>query len=154
LNSSEGSQPSSAARGAPNGNRNNLQHGCYANRLLSDEEQVLFDALITQLHADFKFNESSDFIQVELVAIYFVKLRRAQEAEDWDAAEKLDRMLRNHLKDLKATKIAREGEQPKGPETTLAEWASAMLQQWEQNQKRKRAPRKGAAVAEVEKTAE
>ena len=60
-------------------------------------------------------------MQVELVAVYFLKLGRAQEAGDWDAAERLDRMIRCHLKDLKATKIAREGEVPSGPGTTPAE---------------------------------
>ncbi|MDX2177669.1 MAG: hypothetical protein SF028_14495 [Candidatus Sumerlaeia bacterium] len=74
------------------------------------------------------FNKSSDFIQVELVAIYFLKLGRAQEAGDWENAEKIDRMIRCHLKDLKATKISREGEQPKGPEKTPADWATSLLE--------------------------
>ena len=114
--------------GAPEDNTNALRHGIYADRFLSDEERPLFDAIIAQLHEDFVFNKSSDFMQVELVAVYFLKLGRAQEAGDWDAAEKLDRMIRCHLKDLKATKIAREGEEPKGPETTPAEWATALLE--------------------------
>ena len=50
-------------------------------------------------------------------------------------------MIRCHLKDLKATKIAREGEEPKGPETTPAEWASSLLNRWAESQKPKR-PRK------------
>ena len=109
-------------------NTNNLQHGVYANRFLSPEERPLFDAIINQLHEDFVFNRRSDFIQVELVAVYFLKLGRAQETGDYDAAERLDRMIRCHLKDLKATKIAREGEEPKGAETTPAEWATALLE--------------------------
>ncbi len=44
------------------------------------------------------------------------------------AAESLDRMIRCHMKDLKTTKIAREGEEPKGPQTSPAEWASALLE--------------------------
>ena len=127
--------------GAPERNTNNLQHGVYANRFLGDEDRPLFDALISKLRADFKFNESSDFIQVELVAMYFLKLGRAQESGDWDIAQKIDQMLRGHLKDLKATKIAREGDEPRGPETTPAEWASSLLQQWDEAQKPKR-PRK------------
>ncbi|MEN6521128.1 MAG: hypothetical protein ABFD46_08270 [Armatimonadota bacterium] len=114
--------------GAPEGNTNALKHGIYADRFLSPEEKPLFDAIIAQLHEDFVFNKSSDFMQVELVAVYFLKLGRAQEAGDWDAAERLDRMIRCHLKDLKATKIAREGEEPKGAETTPAEWATALLE--------------------------
>jgi hypothetical protein len=133
-----GTQP---GPGAPVGNTNALKHGIYADRFLTPEERQLFDAIITQLHEDFVFNKSSDFMQVELVAVYFLKLERAQEAGDWDAAERLDRMIRCHLKDLKATKIAREGEEPKGSETTPAEWASSLLNRYAVSQKPKR-PRK------------
>jgi hypothetical protein len=124
--------------GAPEGNTNALKHGIYADRFLTPEERPLFDAIITQLHEDFVFNKSSDFMQVELVAVYFLKLGRAQEANDWEAAERLDRMIRCHLKDLKATKIAREGEEPRGLETTPAEWASSLLSRWAESQKPKR----------------
>ena len=136
--------------GAPDENKNNLQHGMYANRFLSDEERPLFDSLIAKLRADFKFNESSDFIQVELVAIYFLKLGRAKEAGDLEAAQKIDRMLRCHLKDLKSPKIAREGEEPKGSETTPAEWASALLQRWTESQqpKRRRKPKNAGTTSD------
>ena len=90
------------------------------------------------------FNKSSDFMQVELVAVYFLKLGRAQESGDWDAAERLDRMIRCHLKDLNATKIAREGDASQGPETTPAEWATALLEKLAESQKkpaRKTTPR-------------
>ncbi len=69
-------------------------HGIYADRFLSLEEPPLFEAIIGQLYQDFVFNNSSDFLQVELVAVYFLKLGRVQEAGDWDAAERLDRMIR------------------------------------------------------------
>jgi hypothetical protein len=46
-------------------------------------------------------------------------------------------MIRCHLKDLKATKIAREGEEPKGPETTPAEWATALLEKLAKAEKNK-----------------
>lgn len=134
--------------GAPEGNTNALKHGIYADRFLSPEERVIFDAIILQLHQDFVFNKSSDFMQVELVAVYFLKLERAQEAGDWEAAERLDRMIRCHLKDLKATKIAREGEEPKGAETTPAEWATALLEKLADAEKNAR------AGSESEKTQE
>ncbi len=76
------------------GNQNSLVHGIYADRFLGPEERPLFEAIIGQLYQDFVFNKSSDFMQVELVAVYFLKLGRAQEAGDWDAAERLDRMIR------------------------------------------------------------
>jgi hypothetical protein len=122
--------------GAPEGNTNALKHGIYADRFLSPKEKPIFEAIIAQLYEDFVFNKSSDFIQVELVAVYFLKLGRAQEAEDWEAAERLDRMIRCHLKDLKATKISREGERPKGPETTPAEWATSLLERLRESERR------------------
>ncbi len=114
--------------GAPQGNTNALKHGVYADRFLSPEERPIFDAIIAQLQDDFVFNKSSDFIQVELVAVYFLKLGRAHEAGDYEAAERLDRMIRCHLKDLKTTKITREGTEPTEPRTTPAEWATALLE--------------------------
>jgi hypothetical protein len=120
--------------GAQPGNTNNLKHGIFANRFLSPEEKPLFDVIINKLHEDFVFNKSSDFIQVELVAVYFLKLGRAQEAGDWDAAERLDRMIRCHMKDLKTTKLSREGSEPTQPETTPAEWATALLEKLKESE--------------------
>jgi len=105
-----------------------MTHGIYADRFLSEDEKPIFEAIIRQLEQDFVFNKSSDFIQVELVAVYFLKLGRAQAEGDSEAAERLDRMIRAHLKDLKTTKIVREGDAPRGPETTPAEWATALLE--------------------------
>ncbi len=137
-------------RGAPEGNTNALKHGIYADRFLDEEERPLFDAIIKQLHEDFVFNKSSDFMQVELVAVYFLKLGRAQVANDWEAAERLDRMIRCHLKDLKATKIAREGDEPRGLETTPAEWASSLLKRWDDAHKPKppRKPKKAQKTSD------
>jgi len=114
--------------GAPEGNTNRLKHGVYANRFLSDEEQAVFHQIMGGLREDFSFNQSSDFIQVELAGIYFLKLRRAMDNDDWEAASKIDGMLRGHLKDLKLTKIMREGEARELPQTTPAEWATSLLE--------------------------
>jgi len=114
--------------GAEEGNLRTLKHGIFADRCLTPEEKVMFDSIIEKLHEDFQFNKSSDFLQVELVGIYSVKLVRAQIEGNTQAAESLDRMIRCHMKDLKTTKIAREGEEPKGPQTSPAEWASALLE--------------------------
>ncbi|MHB9038901.1 MAG: hypothetical protein ACYC64_19860 [Armatimonadota bacterium] len=92
--------------GARPGNTNALKHGIYADRFLTPEEKPLFDAITTHLHKDSELFISTDFIQVELVAVFFLKLGRAQEAGDWDAAEKLDRMIRCHLRDLRNAKNA------------------------------------------------
>ena len=115
-------------RGGQPGNTNTLKHGIYSNRFLSEEEKPLFFSIVDQLHEDFVFNNSSDFLQVELVAVLYLKFARAVEAGDPDAAEKFDRMLRAHLRDLKATKIVREGSETRGDETTPAEWATALLE--------------------------
>jgi hypothetical protein len=128
----------SRKRGGQPGNTNNLQHGIYANRFLTAEEKPIFDAIIEQLQDDFVFNKSSDFIQVELIAVYFLKLGRAQESGDWETAERLDRMIRCHMKDLKTTKITREGTEPKGPETTPAEWATALLEKLAESEKKEK----------------
>ncbi len=114
--------------GAKEGNLRTLKHGIFADRCLIPEEKVMFDSIIEKLHEDFQFNKSSDFLQVELVGIYSVKLVRAQIEGNTQAAESLDRMIRCHMKDLKTTKIAREGEEPKGSQTSPAEWASALLE--------------------------
>jgi len=120
-------QPPVDKRVAKEGHLNSLKHGIFADRCLTPEEKQMFDVLIERLHQDFQFNKSSDFIQVELVGVYSVKLVRAQMEGNTQAAESLDRMIRCHMKDLKTTKVAREGEEPKGPQTSPAEWASTLL---------------------------
>ncbi len=114
-------------RSAPEGNLNSINHGIYASRFLAEDEKKIFDKIIAQLYKDFVFNKSSDFMQVELVAVYFIKLSRAQEEGNWDAAERLDRMIRCHLKDLKTTKITRETDPASKRAATPAEWASKLV---------------------------
>ena len=121
--------------GAPEGNANRLKHGIFANRFLSAEERALFQGIVSDLREDFSFNRSSDFIQVELVGMYFLKLGRALANEEWEASSKIDGMLRGHLKDLKSTKIVREGEGRQPAETTPAEWATALLEKLAQSEK-------------------
>lgn len=87
--------------GAPEGNTNRLRHGIYANRFFSEEEQAVYENVIGSLRDDYPLSESSDFVQVELAAIYLLKLGRAMEHKDYYAAQKLDSMLRGHLKDLR-----------------------------------------------------
>jgi hypothetical protein len=135
-------KPPKRPTGAPEGNKNRLKHGIFADRCLTPEEKQMFDVLIERLHQDFQFNKSSDFIQVELVGVYSVKLVRAQMEGNTQAAESLDRMIRCHMKDLKTTKVAREGEEPKGPQTSPAEWASTLLDKVSEMATPKKATRK------------
>jgi hypothetical protein len=37
-------------------------------------------------------------------------------------------MIRCHMKDLKTTKVSREGEEPTGPRTSPSEWAAALIE--------------------------
>ena len=128
--------------GAPEGHLRTLKHGIFADRCLTSEEKVMFDHIIEKLHGDFQFNKSSDFLQVELVGIYSVKLVRAQIEGNTQTAESLDRMIRCHMKDLKTTKIAREGEEAKGSTTSPSDWATALLEKVEEVAEKKSAPRK------------
>lgn len=113
--------------GAPAGNLNPMRHGIFANRCLDDEERTLFREVIDSLYQDFEFNRSSDFIQIEFIGINTVKYMRAVAEGNMDAAQKLDSMIRANMKDVKMTKIAREGDQPKGPQSTPADWAADLL---------------------------
>ena len=81
-----------------------LKHGIYADRFLKPDEKPVFDSIIAHLQGEFELNRSSDFIQIELVAVFLMRLGRAYETGDWDAVEKLDRMVRCHLKDLRTAK--------------------------------------------------
>lgn len=106
-----------------------LKHGLIANRICTTEERVMFMALIEKFEADFDLNQSVDFMQTELVALYFIQLGRCVTAQDWENAERVDRMLRANLRDLKATKRAREGENANtGEQQSPAEWATALLE--------------------------
>ncbi len=51
-------------------------------------------------------------MQLELLAAYFVKLTPVFTSGDWETAEKIDRLIRAHLKDLKTIKMTREGDAP------------------------------------------
>jgi len=106
---------------------NNLKHGIFANRILDAEEQERFDAVVERVRKDFPLNSSSDVIAVEAMGMAFIRYCRAMREGNADAAEKLDRIVRGHLKDLKATKIAREGGAPT-LKTTPAEWATQLLE--------------------------
>lgn len=114
----------------PNGNSlAQIKHGVLANSILSVEERALFYALVDRFEADYELNDSADFMQVELVNLYFLQLGRAIKAKDWENAERIDRVLRGHLREMKATKRAREGDAGgAGENQSPAEWASALLE--------------------------
>jgi len=116
---------------------NGLKHGFFAKRILNEDEQRLFDDIVAQLHQDFVLNESSDVIAIEAMGLALVQLSRAIEGGNVQAAETFDRMVRSHLKDLKATKLAREGETSTNLNTSPAEWATALLEKIRKSEKPK-----------------
>ena len=100
----------------------------YTIQFLSTEEQHVFQGIFEHLQSDFGFQKSSDLMQVELTSNYYVKLVQAQASGDWETVERIDRMIRGHLKDLKATKITRPEIEDAGIGTTPGEWATEILE--------------------------
>jgi hypothetical protein len=125
--------------GAPPGNSNGRTSAIYVSSFLTDDEEPLFHSILERLHGDFVFNKSSDLMQVELVGVYFLRLARAQAAGEAETAERFDRMIRAHLKELKTTKLAREGEQPKTAESSPADWATKILERAQRDRKKEKA---------------
>lgn len=109
------------------GDQPDLNHGFLASELLDDIEMKTFKRILGRMYKDFTFNKSSDFYAVELVALNLMLYRRAARDMNMKAVEAFDRTIRLHLKDLKATKITREGETV-NVKTTPAEWAAALVE--------------------------
>ena len=116
-----------ARGGAPKANLNHLIHGAYAKRMLSEEEQRIRSAFLAQIRTDFALNESSDEVAAQMAAVAFIQFLRAEKASNEGAAAAQARIVRNCLRDLKATKSTRE----RGAidlKTTPAEWATALVE--------------------------
>ena len=103
-----------------------MTFGAYVNELLDDEEKTIFKEFYDLMHEDFVLNKSSDRMSAELACIYFVKLTRAIRSGNAEAIYKMDLLVRNQLKDLRATKDKREGETV-NLQTSPAEWATKLL---------------------------
>jgi len=92
--------------------KSKLVHGIFANRIFGAEELALFTVMIEIFREETAFNGSGDLVQLELLCIYCLKITRAVMAEQWDGVERLDRMIRMHMSDLKLTRKMREGDGP------------------------------------------
>jgi len=117
------------AEGKARSASNALKHGAYAARILNGDEQTLFRDVLDQIHEDFSLNDSSDQVAAQSLALAYVQFLRAMEAGDTQATESYNRMVRGHLRDLKATRERREGVDST-PNTTPAEWAAALLERF------------------------
>ncbi len=116
-----------AGAGPPKGNKNAMKHGAYVNELLDEKEKIIFDEYYQQLNSDFTLNDSSDRMSAELACIYFVKLTRAIKGGNGEVIYKMDLLVRNQLKDLKATKDKREGDTI-NVKTSPAEWVADFME--------------------------
>jgi len=114
-----------------------MVHGAYVDRVLDEHEQQIYDAFLAEMRQDFELNNSSDEVQVLMAAMAFVQFCRAQQACKEAPSETYARIIRANLKDLKATKLAREGETTSNLNTSPAEWATALLEKIRKSEKPK-----------------
>jgi len=119
---------------APHPYRAKLQHGIFANRIFGAEEMALFTAMIDIFREETAFNGSGDMVQLELFCIYCLKITRALMAEQWDAVERLDRMIRSHMMDLKLTRKMREGDGPADGTPSPLDYAMQLVERARQRQ--------------------
>ena len=141
-----------ARGGAPKGNLNAMIHGAYVQRILNEQEQEIHDTFIKALRRDFQLNDSSDEVSAQMAAMAFVQYVRAVKAGNAKAADTYDGMVLRHLKSLKATKIAREGEKTPTLKTTPAEWATALIEEVRIADEAKRKAKEKAAAKQGEAT--
>ena len=116
------------------GNQHGRKYGSYIAEILKKDIWI-FEKFYDTLHQDFDLNNSTDKMATELACMYFVKIIQAQREGDIPSADTHDRMCRLQLKDLKATKSAREGEVVT-LKTSPAEWAANLLSQSEEKEKK------------------
>ncbi|HIF03040.1 MAG TPA: hypothetical protein EYQ84_07005 [Nitrospinaceae bacterium] len=116
------------------GNKHARKYGSYIAEILKKDIWI-FEKFYDTLHQDFDLNNSTDKMATELACMYFVKIIQAQREDDIPSADTHDRMCRLQLKDLKATKSAREGEVVT-LKTSPAEWAANLLSQSEEKTKK------------------
>jgi hypothetical protein len=109
------------------GNQHARKHGVFAAHFLDEDEKDSFAKLRERFSEDYPSETAADETALDLVCVYLLRLGRAIKSGEVDYIVKLDGTVRNHLRDLKATRITREGDKPTGPDTTPAEWASSLL---------------------------
>lgn len=120
----------------PFGNKHAEKYGAYVSEI-TKKDLWIFERFFDTLHSDFDLNNSTDKMATELACMYFTKIIAALREEDQPTADNFDRMCRMQLKDLKATKSAREGEVVT-LKTSPAEWAANLLSQSEEKEKKKK----------------
>ena len=104
------------------------RRGLHADRMLRLGESALFDEVMENLRDDYAAISKAHSLHMELAAIYSVKLIGAQANGDWEQAERLDRLMQSHLKELKAARKKQESQQPQKTGDTPAEKAAAIVE--------------------------
>jgi len=109
---------------------NALKHGIYAERLLGDDERLVFDDLMGSLRADFDLSDASALAEARALAMAHIQFLRALAAGDAAVARRFSRAALRHASRLK-------GEVPKakamrarhrsGP--SPGEWMKALLEE-------------------------
>jgi len=103
-------------------------HSIYADRMLRLGERSLYDEVVKNLRDDYAAITGAHSLHLELAAVYYVKLVRAQADGDWEQAERFDRMMHNHLKELKAAKKKQESQRGRKTGDTPAERAADLVE--------------------------
>jgi len=122
--------------GAPKGSKNAMTHGIFSNDLQDDEEKQLYQEYYQALQKDFELNNSSDRMTCQMACIFFIRLRRAINQGKSSDIALMESLVRNQLKDLKATRDKRE-EDVGNLKTSPAEWAANLLKEVEETKKAK-----------------
>jgi len=139
------------------GNTYARKHGVFAAYFIDEDEKESFARLRERFSEDYPSETAADETALDLVCFYLLRLGRAIKAGEVDYIVKLDGTVRNHLRDLKATRITREGDKPTGPDTTPAEWASSLLASGEAGSRKasaKGTPKNAKKMADNSKTAD
>jgi len=105
-----------------------IKRGLYADMLLASEDGERYDEIIEGLREDFPVTTNVDEMHIQLAAVCYLKLAKAHMQEDWEKAEHMDRMLKEHLTELKAAKKKQEAQAAEPSGDSPAEWATEILE--------------------------
>lgn len=100
----------------------------YSGRLINPDEEETYDAIAKNLREEFCVSGGVEEMNLQLAAVCYMKLAKAHIAEDWEKAERLDRMLRGHMAALKAAKKKQEKNDIRPTGDTPAERATSLLE--------------------------
>ena len=105
--------------------KDHWRHGLGALQLKDPYQKQAFDYVLDTIEKDFELNNSSDRMQAQMAAYYYVMWMDAVKEGIIENASFYDGLIRKNLKCLKATRENREGLEIKV--STPAEWAAQLL---------------------------